>query len=221
MKKKFLILTTAIGKGDINTFEKFDNCDYILITDRKTSEEIRNMWDIVSPINFSTIDRYTNRRNSKIYKVLSTILYPEYEYIIWIDSNFKLMVNPQTLIDEYTYNVDLILFNYPGGILDTCVYDELDRIQKSALDDIKNINAQRHFYDYVNMPKNFGLYAMGCFVKKNTPAVKLFEFMWWEQINKFCSRDQCSVSYCIWKLQNELKVSTFKSNIFNNKYFTQ
>jgi hypothetical protein len=218
MKKDFLVLTCTLGNKDIlkDPPKAFDSCDYIAIVDKDYDVKV---WQQYGHYNFSSIDQYTHRRNAKLYKVLSTILFPDYEYIIWHDANHQLMTNPSDIIDEYG-NFDMCLINHP---LRDCAYDEMEVVAACNLDDLHNLYSQKIYYESKGFPKHNGLYAMGCHVKKNTPKMTTFELKWWEHICKFSSRDQCSFSYCLWEMGSMLDVKTFncpKENTMKlNKYF--
>lgn len=216
---KFLILTANLGGKDtlIDPPEKFDNCDYIAIVDKKYDV---NIWDQFSYFDFSGIDEFKSRRNAKLYKVLSTLIFPQYDYIFWHDANHQLKYNPQLIVDEYG-DFDLLLFTHPHR---DCCYKEME-IVGGRLDSQGNILQQHQYYQNQGMPKEFGLYEMTCYLKKNTPNITNFELMWWEQICKFSSRDQCSLTYCLWRLGEQINVKVFNgyANLYagGNKYFIE
>ena len=216
---KFLILTANLGGKDnlIDPPEKFDNCDYVAIVDKKYNVDI---WDQFGYFDFSSIDTFKPRRNAKLYKVLTTIIFPQYEYIMWHDANHQLKIHPQLILDEYG-DFDLLLFNHPQR---DCLYKEMELIN-GRLDSTNNIVQQHQYYQNQGMPKEFGLYEMTCYIKKNSPTITNLELMWWEQICKFSSRDQCSFTYCLWKLGTQLNIKTFNgfANLYagGNKYFNE
>lgn len=207
---KILILTANTGNRDllIDPPQKFPGCDYIAIVDR--SYAVKD-WEQYQCLEFSNIDTYKNRRNAKVYKVLSTILFPQYEYIFWHDANHQLKVDPYKILEEYG-NLDLLLFKHPDR---DCIYKEMKAVE-GWLDLLPNTQTQEEYYRKEGMPEEYGLYEMTCFVKRNVPAVMKLELMWWEQICKYSSRDQCSFMYCLWKMQNELTIKQFTG--FANLY---
>lgn len=216
---KFLIITANLGGKDnlIDPPKKFTNCDYIAIVDRKYNVDI---WDQFGYFDFSNIDTFKPRRNAKLYKVLTTLIFPQYEYIIWHDANHQLKIHPETILDKYG-DFDLLLFNHPHR---NCCYKEME-IVNGRLDLQNNIVQQYQHYQNQGMPKEFGLYEMTCYIKKNSSLITNLELMWWEQICKFSSRDQCSFTYCLWKLKDQLNIKTFEgyANLYagGNKYFNE
>jgi hypothetical protein len=210
---KFLILTANIGGKDNldDPPKKFDNCDYIAVVDREFDSKI---WKQVNYLDFSTLDSYNTRRNAKPYKVLSSFLFPKYEYIFWHDANHQFVVNPEDIVNEYG-DFDLCLFNHPHR---NCIYDELAIIKERNLDTEFNVNHQYSYYIEKDMPRNYGLFEMTAFVKKVNNTNRILDLMWWEQICKFTSRDQCSFPYCLWELKKKQKSNIKTFNGFANYY---
>lgn len=216
---KFLILTANLGGKDhlIDPPEKFDRCDYVAITDREYDVKI---WEQFGYFDFTSVDNYKPRRNAKLYKVLSTLIFPQYEYIIWHDANHQLKIHPEVILEEYG-NFDLLLFKHPHR---DCCYKEMELVA-GRLDNQHTLTQQYNYYLEQKMPREFGLYEMTCYIKKNTPSMTNLELMWWEQICKFSSRDQCSFTYCLWKSGDTLDIKIFNgyANIYagGNKYFNE
>lgn len=207
MSKKFLVLTAVTDNKD--TLQEpqvvFDNCDYIAVTDRQYDVGVWNQQPI---IRFSTIDNFHHRRNAKVYKVLSTIFFPDYEYIVWMDGTHQLKANPESILQQYG-DADLYAFKH---LVRDCVYEELKAVSGGV--EYRPVAKQHYnYYKFVNMPTHYGLNEASCMVKKNSSKMKILELSWWEQICKFSSRDQCSLNYCLWQLD--------KSNVgFVTKYIT-
>jgi hypothetical protein len=216
---KFLVLTANLGEKDqlIDPPYKFDNCDYIAIVDRPYNVKI---WDLYEPYKFSDIDHYQNRRNAKLYKILSSLIFGNYEYIFWHDSNHQLKFHPESILQEYG-DFDFLLFKHPQR---DCIYDEMKTIRGWLDDDSLVLNQEKHYIDR-QMPKNYGLYEMTCFMKKCNNMTMTLDLMWWEQICKFSSRDQCSFMFCLWKMQNLLNIKEFNgyANLYagGSKYFNE
>jgi hypothetical protein len=201
---KYLVLTSNVGGKDLllDPKIKYDNCDYFAFVDNPTN---LNIWQQFKSYNFSAIDQYTSRRNAKIYKVLSSILFPAYEYIIWQDANHRLKVDPKDIIEKYG-DFDLLLFKHPDR---NCIYQEMNEIVKRNLDTEENIIRQQRYYLSNGYPINNGLNEMTCFISKNSYTLAQFQLSWWEHICKFSSRDQCSFNFCLWKNGKDLKIKTF------------
>lgn len=221
--KKFLVVTSITNGKDklIDPPEKFDNCDYFAFVDKQYETKV---WEQKDIYNYSSIDNHKNRRNAKPYKIISTLLFPDYEYIIWEDGNHQLKKNPQDIIDEYGES-DFYVFKHPDR---ECAYEEMQACLNWRLDEPVNIQSQYNFYRQNGFPDKFGLYELSTFIFKNTHKVKEFQLMWYEQINKFSSRDQISFPFCVWNCNVKENIKLLKgfSNIFSmdgknvgNEYF--
>lgn len=212
--KKFLVITSITNGKDklLDPKEIFDNCDYVAYVDKKQDD--CKVWEQRDIYNFSSIDEYKNRRNAKPYKILSAVMFPEYEYIIWEDGNHQLKKNPQEIINEYGDNVDILIFKHPDR---KCTYQEMKACAQWNLDNILNIQNQFNYYKNNNMPELFGLYEMSTFIMKTSHSVKELQLMWWEQITKFSSRDQISFPYCLWKMGDKITKKKLRgySNLFS------
>jgi hypothetical protein len=220
MKKDFLVLTCTLGNKDIlkDPPQAFDSCDYIAMVDKDHDVKI---WQQFGYYNFSSIDDYTHRRNAKLYKVLSSMLFSEYKYIIWHDANHQLIQDPVDIIKEYGEH-DFYLLKHP---LRNCLYDEMNIIS-GYLDSADIIKQQREYYIKCGFPKNYGLFAMGNHMKRVNTKTTILGLKWWEQITRFSSRDQCSFAYCLWDMKNnnqEIDFITLNAPLENtlvlNKYF--
>lgn len=217
---KFLVLTSIVGEKStlIDPKQKFDNCDYIAFVDRNYNTKI---WKQKSALNYSLIDNFTYRRNAKPFKILSSLFFKEYEYIIWCDGNKNLNIDPQKILEEYG-DFDFLCFKHPDR---KCLYQEMQIVANWRFDNLNVLKEQASFYLNQNMPKDYGLFELPCFIKKNSEKIINFDLMWWEQISKFSSRDQCSFTYCLWKWNNNINIKTFEGYAFpkdgGNQYFYQ
>jgi len=201
MKNNILILTSNVGNKDNlkDQINIFPNCDYIALVD---SHQNVNSWVQHQSFNFSNIDQFQNRRNSKLYKILSSWIFNQYEYIVWLDATQHLKFNPQELIDKHD-EFDYLLFKHGER---NCLYDELNTVNLLHLDNSDVLNQQYEYYKYQGMPYNYGLYEMGFHIKKVNKNTMNLDLMWFEQVNKFSSRDQCSFPFCLWKMNDEIKI---------------
>lgn len=210
--KKFLVLTSITDGKDklIDPPKVFDNCDYIAFVDKEYDVKV---WEQRPVLKFSSLDKYFNRRNAKTYKILSALMFPQYEYIIWEDGNHQLKMDPQLIIDEYGADSDILLFKHPDR---KCTYEEMQAVSHWQLDNRELVEAQFRYYKSLGVPEKLGLYEMSTFIVKTSDATKEFQLMWWEQINKFSSRDQISLPFCLWKMGNRLKRKKLKgyANLF-------
>lgn len=138
------------------------------------------------------------RRNARWYKCLPNIcLSQDTDYSIWIDGNIKMLVSPERIINEWLKFQDIAAFIHPSR---RCAYDEANTVIKKGKAEHDAVRKQVSCYKEEGFPRFVGLVETGIFVRRHTHQVKLFNFLWWNQINKHTERDQLGVNYCMWKL---------------------
>ena len=192
---KIAIVTASIGSNKpIEYREKFSNAEYISFNDYLDNSN--NYWINKPVIDFSADNKFRNRRNAKIYKVLTHIFLPEYDYYIWIDSTHAVKKDPEWIIENYVKEQGIGLFKHSKR---KCLYEEGKEIIRKKQDDIDKVERQMKFYKSENVEKNLGLYELSAFVKKNDFKINALMHSWWEQICMFSSRDQISMPYVLKK----------------------
>lgn len=194
--KNTIAIVTAISGLKIPLVDpsvKFQKADYYAFVDKYQDV---NVWRQNKVQNFSTHPIYTDRMNAKIYKILPELYFPDYEWIIWIDSTHEVIESPEKIIDEYMTGGDIGVFIHNTR---NCVYDE----SRVVIDWGKNIpdevNKQVEFYRECNYPQNNGLFELSVIIRRNKKNIRKLNLMWWEQICKFSSRDQISFPFVLWK----------------------
>jgi hypothetical protein len=60
------------------------------------------------------------------------------------------------------------------------------------------VNAQMARYRAAGYLAHHGLYENGVLMRRNTPALKEFEELWWREYSNGSVRDQLSMMYCAW-----------------------
>ncbi len=171
-----------------------DVIDYYLITDATKEKDsvftYVNVADIVPP---SVTD---NVRKNRFCKILGSEIFSEYQYSIYIDGNFYIFGK----VSEYikTLNDSGISLRYCYKPFD-CVYVE-GAWAMTAIDDAKNIRNQMWRYKKDGMPRHWGMFACGCMVRDNSnEMMKKIMREWWQEVYRYCYRDQLSFTYVLWK----------------------
>jgi hypothetical protein len=59
----------------------------------------------------------------------------------------------------------------------------------------------------------------GILYRDNTPEIAEFNELRWEQIKTYCTRDQLSFQYCIWKLELQVEQLANFYKACDDKYF--
>ena len=172
-----------------------EGVDYFAFVDRPFP---CNVWNQIRLPNFSNIDQWTGRRNAKYPKVFGSFVIPGYDFYIWQDSYLETRVPPKAIVETFLQgDADIALFRHPER---DCVYDEMNFVKQINYDNHNVLDECINFYRSKGYPeKNGMLFELSAFVYRNNDRMRLFMLSWWELINKFSSRDQCTFPYLMWK----------------------
>ena len=126
-------------------------------------------------------------------------------YTVWVDGNVQLTVEPRQLVQKWLVETkaDIALFKHPGH---DCIYQEAKQCWKKMKDHKRVIDEQMNRYRNKNFPQHFGLGETTVLARRNTPAVKRFNELWWNEIRKGSVRDQLSFDYVRWIFGTGIKV---------------
>jgi hypothetical protein len=207
---KYLIITSITGDKDVlvDPDTTFDNCTYVAFVD-KVNHNL-NVWNQIKNHDFSFIDRHKVRRNAKAEKILCIpqALNIDFDYIVWHDGTHQLAVNPDEIIKEYG-DADMYVFRHAQR---RCLYQEAAAVIEAKMDMEELVKNQIAFYQTVGMPPYFGLFEMGCYIRKVNQVTIDFGLAWFEQVAKFSSRDQLSFPFILWLFEDRIKIKTLKGN---------
>jgi glycosyltransferase involved in cell wall biosynthesis len=182
IEKKDITVVTAIagGKDKLKDQKEYKGVEYVAFVDEKTKS---SFWK-TRPV----CDKFKKPvMNAKIHKVL-THKYVETPYIVWIDGNMDLKVDPHKLVDLLGEH-DFAFFKHPGR---DCVYEEADMCVQLKKGSMKELAEQTKQYAKDGFEPHSGLCEMTAFVRRNTPeANEAFE-RWWAEICRHSERDQVS-----------------------------
>lgn len=193
MKK--VVYTVILGDYTLQEPSVINNgWEYICFTDQDLTSDI---WKFVK------IEG--GRKTSRKIKI-NSYKYFDYDICLYLDSKFKVKKNLNDFIDN-NLNSDLCLMQHSKR---NCLYDEGYFCMKFGLDTSDNILPQLNKYESENMPKNFGLFAPGIMIKRNTPEVNEFMKLWYEEVFNHSYRDQISFPYILWKNPINIDLMLFK-----------
>lgn len=189
--KDIVVYSSICGKiDDLQTKQNWGKADWVLFTDQKYKG---GNWD-VRPLQFKA---ESTRRTARYHKTSPHILFPDYQYSIWIDGTIELLVSPESLVRKYLKYSDIAVLNHPDR---NCIYKEAGVCIKMGLDDEKTILKQMDEYKRNNYPDNNGLAETKIVVRKNCSIVNEFNKRWDEKIRTRSLRDQLSFDYCLWEM---------------------
>lgn len=165
------------------------------------------LWKIVVVKNLPYKDM---RRTGKVPKLLSHRLFPSSRYSIWLDSKMRLNTDPMLIIEYFLWRTksEYAISNHYDR---HCVWEEV--LQNKRLNKYNHtaIDEQFLFYQSDGLTKfdptdpNTPLPSYvpeGSFiVRAHTPMSNLFSCLWFNEVDRFTSRDQLSFAYTYLKLR--------------------
>jgi hypothetical protein len=210
---KIAIITSLCGDREslVNPTIIHSNVDYYAFVDRPWPNS--TIWRQIPLEKRHIGDMYSNRRNAKYYKILPHRILPMYDYWLWADVSHAVVEDPRIIIRDYLKELEIGVFKHNQR---NCAYEESKILKELNYDHINLIDSQIQSYEKEGFPKNFGLFELPVSIRKNTRNVIEFNEMWWNEIEKFSSRDQLSFPRCVWKTGIELKILPGYANGFNS-----
>lgn len=141
------------------------------------------------------------RRTARYHKLLPHRLFPDAEYWLWMDGNQQLAVSPWALVDRYMVGPDLSTYKHPER---KNVHQELGACIRMKKDDPRVMRTQVQRYEREGYATRKGrLFETTVVLRRNTPKMRDMNEMWWEELRDGSVRDQLSLPYVTWKLDQE------------------
>ncbi|KAH6763134.1 transmembrane protein [Perilla frutescens var. hirtella] len=180
------------------------------------------LWRIVVVKNLPYEDK---RKTGKVPKFLSHRLFPSSRYSIWVDSKLRLNADPMLIIEYFLWRTgsEYAISNH---YIRHCVWEEV--LQNKRLNKYNHsvIDEQFHLYQsdgltkYDSSDPNIHLPSFvpeGSFiVRAHTAMSNLFSCLWFNEVDRFTSRDQLSFAYTYLKLRRMNPDKTFYLNMFKD-----
>lgn len=160
-----------------------------------------------------------NTRLTRWVKTHPHILFPDYEYSLYMDAN--------VVVDDIRYYErinDLISQGHKLSVMDHnlrwCIYEEALFLMYVDFDSVKNICREMLYIKHQGYPQNNGLNENNCILRKhNDPSIVDVNEEWWSMICRFSKRDQLSFRYSAWKYDVHIeKILPTKQNSRNHPY---
>ncbi|KAF8045964.1 hypothetical protein N665_4168s0002 [Sinapis alba] len=156
------------------------------------------IWRVVVVHNLPYLD---GRRNGKVPKLLVHRMFPNARYSLWIDGKLELVVDPHQILERFLWRKNAT-FAISRHYKRFDVLVEAEANKAAGKYDNASIDFQVEFY------KNEGLtpYSVaklpitsdvpeGCVIlREHVPISNLFTCLWFNEVDRFTSRDQISFS---------------------------
>ncbi|XP_052183743.1 probable hexosyltransferase MUCI70 [Diospyros lotus] len=185
------------------------NVCFFMFVDEETENFLRNssalgsskkigLWRIVLVRNLPYTDP---RRNGKVPKLLLHRLFPNARYSLWIDGKLQLVVDPYQILERFLWRKNAS-FAISRHYRRFDVFVEAEANKAAAKYDNASIDFQIDFYkregltpySEAKLPITSDV-PEGCvIIKEHIPISNLFTCLWFNEVDRFTSRDQISFS---------------------------
>ncbi|KAJ8485251.1 hypothetical protein OPV22_017736 [Ensete ventricosum] len=193
---------------NISEYAKRNACFYMFV-DEETEAYVKNssglvdtkrvgLWRVVVVRNLPYDDA---RRNGKVPKLLLHRLFPNARFSLWIDGKLELVVDPYQVLDRFLWRKNYT-FAISRHYRRFDVFEEAEANKAAGKYDNASIDSQIEFY----MKEGLTPYSLsklpitsdvpeGCvIIKEHIPITNLFTCLWFNEVDRFTSRDQISFS---------------------------
>ncbi|KAJ4975219.1 hypothetical protein NE237_000325 [Protea cynaroides] len=193
---------------NISEASKKNVCFYMFI-DEETEAYMKNssvldggnkvgFWRVVVVRNLPYLDA---RRNGKVPKLLLHRIFPNARYSLWIDGKLELVVDPYQILERFLWRKNAT-FAISRHYRRFDVFEEAKANKAAGKYDNTSIDFQVEFYKRegltpyteAKLPITSDV-PEGCvIIKEHIPITNLFTCLWFNEVDRFTSRDQISFS---------------------------
>ncbi|CAN4124455.1 unnamed protein product [Withania somnifera] len=180
------------------------------------------LWKLVVVKNLPYTDM---RKAGKVPKFLTHRLFPSSRYSIWLDSKLRLATDPMLIIDHFLWQTgsEYAISNHYTR---HCVWEEV--LQNKRLNKYNHTAIDEQFSSYRSdgltkfdpldpNPSLPSYVPEGSFiVRAHTPMSNLFSCLWFNEVDRFTSRDQLSFAFTFLKLKRTNPDKPFNLNMFKD-----
>lgn len=172
-----------------------ENADYFVISDQKLDNLGIFHWiDVNTIVPHSMKDPFMKNRYCKMH---GAELFKDYEYSIYLDGVVQIAGDIISYLEQIGKTGIALYLNETNG----CIYDAGILITLVGRCSFEKARNQLKSYAMEGMPENYG-YLCGAYIFRNNRNVLGNELMhlWWEEYQKWSTRDQLCLPYVMWKM---------------------
>lgn len=172
-----------------------ENADYFVISDQKLDNLGIFHWiDINTIVPHSMGNSFMKNRYCKMH---GAELFKDYEYSIYLDGVVQIAGDIICYLDQVGKTGIALYLNETNG----CIYDAGILISLVGRCSFEKARDQLKSYAMEGMPENYG-YLCGTYIFRDNRNALGNELMnlWWEEYQKWSTRDQLCLPYVMWKM---------------------
>ena len=198
-KMKKVIYTCITGEYDDACAHTYldDSWDYVMFTDNQYLLTMpRYMHWEIRPLQFN---KMSNVKNARWHKINAHIIFPEYNYSLWIDANIVIQSGDFFERINGIINSDVNI-SVPLHPLRNCIYDEAKTIKDLKIDNKNTVNREMQKLHCWHYPKDNGLNETCIMLRQhNNKKIKRAQKRWWYMVKNYSKRDQLSYNWAMWR----------------------
>ncbi|KAJ1376415.1 hypothetical protein SESBI_49961 [Sesbania bispinosa] len=190
--------------------EAKENIPFYMFIDEETEMYMKNasildssrrvgLWRIIVVHNVPYADA---RRNGKVPKLLLHRIFPNVRYSIWIDGKLELVVDPYQILERFLWRSNAT-FAISRHYRRFDVFVEAEANKAAGKYENASIDHQIQFYQHHDGLTHYSRAKLpitsdvpeGCvIIREHIPITNLFTCLWFNEVDRFTSRDQLSFS---------------------------
>ena len=192
-----------------------DNVDYFIFTDGEVPENskwVRRSWE-----EFVDDPRMSGIEKNRFLKMFPHLLFPEYEYSVYVDGNV-LVTADFTPLAMQTADYPVAMHIHKDW---DCVYEEIDACIKKRKDTPEALSRQRTVFQQLGIPAHWGFLEATVIARRHhDPVCRKIMETWWNCFCIGCRRDQIALIRCLWELQiHPQRLGGLGTNMIANSKF--
>lgn len=201
-KHKKVAVYTFITKGYDKLHQPLvidKNTDYYVISDDQIDDlGIYKQIEVASVVPQSVKNAFMQNRYCKMH---GADIFKDYDYSIYLDGALQIAGNITDYLDQVGKTGIALYLNEDCE----CIYETGILITMVGRCDFKIARSQLNSYAIEGMPANYGLLCGGYIFRDNKNPIgnKLME-SWWNEYQKWPTRDQLCLTYVMWKMRLQL-----------------
>ena len=215
--KRVAVYTAVFGKYDRLQEPRFcpDNVDYFVYTDGGLASESK--WKKKSWEEVMDVSAVTGTEKNRFLKMFPHLLFPEYEYSVYIDGNIEIR-SDFTALALKTEEFPIAMHLHKDR---DCVYEEIDTCIEKRKDTLQALSRQKVILKNMGIPTHWGLLEAPVIARRHhDPVCKKIMEKWWECFMQGCRRDQIALIRCLWELEiDPAKLGGLGKNVMENSKF--
>ena len=217
-EKKIAVYSCIVGSYDkiIEPVICDEGVDYFLFTDQEVPKN--SVWKKIDVTQYEDYSKLTPIELNRKIKILPYEYLPDYDVSVYIDGNIECVAYITPILDD----LGGAGFGVHYHSRRDCIYDEAIAVKHYINIMTEETKEQLKVYAREGFPRHYGLYENSILVRKHDDReIRQLMELWWEEYQKYPTRDQYSLPYVVWKMNLREKILILGNDISRNPRFNR